>query len=251
MAEREAEAARQCSQQKGALSESPGQQYSRNRNMGALLGLQGINCFAMTFQKPERPRKNIRNNFFQKKKKKTGRFLGKMLVWHSPQRLTVWHILLCVLQLSSPQENEGSGRRASFCASLFGEKKKLRTVLHRDLQGRASVSSAFLPHGAQHRSPWWHICQTILARQPVRGLALLFQSTQGLSLNQHLEQREKKGTQPLCQTLSLSFTLTVLHLWMFTLMYVIYTESSCASNRRDCQTAVSYLWKWPEWCFVS
>lgn len=70
MAEREAEAARQCSQQKGALSESPGQQYSRNRNMGALLGLQGINCFAMTFQKPERPRKNIRNNFFPEKEKK-------------------------------------------------------------------------------------------------------------------------------------------------------------------------------------
>lgn len=160
------------------------------------------------------------------------------------------HCAALCLAVIIPLQDRGSGRRAFFCASLCLETRKSSELCFTGTCRATPLPSGLTEH-TQHRSPWWHICQAIPARQLVRGLALLFQSMQGLSLNQHLEQREKKGTQPLCQTPSLSFTPTVLHLWMFTLAYIIYTTSSCASNRRDCQAALPYLWKWPEWGFVS
>lgn len=100
---------------------------------------------------------------------------------------------------------------------------------NRASQGPAGLclsSLCLLPHRAQHRSPRRHICQTLPARQPVRGLALPFQSMRGLSLNQHPEQREKKGMQPLCQTPSLPLHCAALVNVHFNVCY-IYNEFMC------------------------
>lgn len=149
--------ARLCSQQKGALSESLGQQYSHNRNMGALLALQGIICFAVSFQKTERPRKNIRSNFFfQKKKKKKKKEISRenVTVTLTTEAQCAARPALCLAIAIPCQEDGGSGRRILLlCQPVFGEKKKLRTALHRDLQGCASVPSAFFPPQSTAQKP--------------------------------------------------------------------------------------------------